>query len=621
MKRTIMVSLAVLFGIMILGILLLPVLLDVTRYRDRYLPVLERALQRRVEVQDVRVTLFPRLGIRLRDIVIADDPSFSASPFVTIPSAVVEVQWKPLLHRRIQVERVLLKNPTMRMVRNQTGTWNTATLGTDRSLQGTADEPSKKEDVAGSLLGLLTVKQLDMAGGTLRYEDQSPHKPLRSCRIENLTVATNSVQIGQTATLHLQGLVLPSRLSLEMNGKFGPLQPNFDISAIDMKGRIGRVEVTAQGKAMDGNLDLDVRIPHMTTEDVPAELTLPRPVALNHIHAHLMVPLFHDEPSALSSSITIDPLTLDLQSGGSVMHVSGKGTAGRLEMMGEASLIDSQDFFPPLSSQRSIVLEHVRFRTVIQEDQIDLVSLKANAFTGMLEAHGTWDRHSPIPLMLLQGHFTHFALEPLFRAVHSSSLRVTGTGDLHWNVEGAWPWSEHSKMKGPVRLEIKNGQLIGVDVMQALEEALQLSDNQAQSTDITKFTAIHMKGNLEHSALVISHMVLEASDFILKGTGTMGFDRSLQLRGTFGLPPALGDQIIQQYPLATIVRQQGLLMVPFVVKGTIQQPELQLDMQSLGEQVQKNVERRIEKALQGDEQELQHLLQDGEKLLKQLFGQ
>jgi hypothetical protein len=32
------------------------------------------------------------------------------------------------------------------------------------------------------------------------------------------------------------------------------------------------------------------------------------------------------------------------------------------------------------------------------------------------------------------------------------------------------------------------------------------------------------------------------------------------------------------------------------------------------------VERRLEKALQGDEQELQQLLKDGEDLLKQLFG-
>jgi hypothetical protein len=61
-------------------------------------------------------------------------------------------------------------------------------------------------------------------------------------------------------------------------------------------------------------------------------------------------------------------------------------------------------------------------------------------------------------------------------------------------------------------------------------------------------------------------------------------------------------------------------VLPFEVKGTLPEPVLQLDTRSFGNQLQKNVERRLEKALQGDEQELQQLLKDGEDLLKQLFG-
>jgi len=63
------------------------------------------------------------------------------------------------------------------------------------------------------------------------------------------------------------------------------------------------------------------------------------------------------------------------------------------------------------------------------------------------------------------------------------------------------------------------------------------------------------------------------------------------------------------------------LVLPFTVIGTVQKPLLQLDTQSFGHQVKMNVERRIEKVLQGDEQELQQLLQDGSDILKQLFGQ
>jgi hypothetical protein len=51
----------------------------------------------------------------------------------------------------------------------------------------------------------------------------------------------------------------------------------------------------------------------------------------------------------------------------------------------------------------------------------------------------------------------------------------------------------------------------------------------------------------------------------------------------------------------------------------VQDPVLRLDTQSLGNQVQKKIEERLEKALQGDDQELQKLLNEGKDLLKQFF--
>jgi hypothetical protein len=46
---------------------------------------------------------------------------------------------------------------------------------------------------------------------------------------------------------------------------------------------------------------------------------------------------------------------------------------------------------------------------------------------------------------------------------------------------------------------------------------------------------------------------------------------------------------------------------------------LRLDTKILGKQVQKEVEERLEKVLQGDDQELQKLLGEGKDLLKHFF--
>jgi hypothetical protein len=162
--------------------------------------------------------------------------------------------------------------------------------------------------------------------------------------------------------------------------------------------------------------------------------------------------------------------------------------------------------------------------------------------------------------------------------------------------------------------------LIGFDLVQAIADALQLPGLLGETTGATKFSLIDAQANLEETGLVIRQLTLEAPDFSLIGAGSIGFNRSLKLQGNLAVLPAIGDRIIQRIPMAKIVRQQGQLVLPFEVMGTVQDPVLQLDTRSFGNQVKKNVEERLEKVLQGDEQELQQLLKDGEDLLKQLLG-
>jgi hypothetical protein len=431
---------------------------------------------------------------------------------------------------------------------------------------------------------------------------------------------TNSVQIGETASIQIKGIVMPSRLSLEVNGRFGPLQPTLDVSMVDVVGRVGKVEATAKGKVMAGRLELDVQIPHVSTDDIPMDLQLAKPVALNHIQAQLVVPLFTNERLSLSSGVRIDPLNFDLQVGESIIHLSGKGSPERLHLVGESSAIFTQDFPLPLTVQHPFSLEQIRFETVIEGARVNLASFTAKAFRGNLEAQGVWDETIPAPLLSFQGNLTHFAVEPLVKAVRSSSLRLSGTGELNWSLEGSLPPSGHPNLIGPVRLRIQDGQLVGFDLVAAIEDALQLSGLLGDSAGATKFSLIDAKADLKETELIIRQFTVDAPDFTMGGEGKIGFDQAVKFQGNLAVSPAIGDQIIRRFPLAKVVRQNGQVVLPFDVQGTINEPVLQLDTKSLGAQLKKDMERRLEKVLQGDEQELQQLLKDGEEVLRQLFG-
>ena len=433
--RKFMVAVAIVLVVLVLIILLLPFLLDLNRYRDQYLPILEQALHRKVEVEDVRLTLFPTLGVQLRQVVVADDPTLSSKPFLTVPSVQVAVQWKPLLQRRIEVESVLIENPILQVIRSEKGDFNTSTIGKISTSGEISSEKAEPQDSVSPFLGVLAVKRFSMTGGTLQYEDRT-HQPLQAYQIEKLVLHTESVAIGETAGVRVVGMLMPYQVPFDVNGRLGPLQANLDIAELDVVGHLGKVVVTAQGKILNGQLTLDVQIPKASTDDVPVELGLIKPIGVTQLQAHLVAPLFLKDPQSPPTEASIDSFHLNLHFGQSIIHVSGRGTPSRFSLVGDSSTLFSQDLPVLLPVQQPFSLEQIQFEVEIQGTELTLQSLKAKVFDGTLLATGTLDRTRPPFTFSTQGTFKEFLVEPLATVIQPSSLSITGIGDVIWKVNG-----------------------------------------------------------------------------------------------------------------------------------------------------------------------------------------
>lgn len=616
--KKLLVGMVIVIGLLTLVVLLLPFLLDLNRYRDQYLPILEQALHRKIEVQDVRLTLIPKLGVRLKDVRIADDPTFSPTPFVTVPSVQIVVLWAPLLQRRIQVESVVIQDPTVHVIRSKKGTLNMATIGKDPASTQPTEQPFDPENSLMPFLGVFGVKRFSMMGGTLKYVDQSP-KISRAYVIENLELHTESVQIGQTAIFRAKGTMIPYRMPFQVKGRLGPLQSNLDISEINVVVNMGNVVATAQGKLRAGRLELDLQIPNANTDDIPVELGLEKPVGLQQLHAHLSAQIISKTQSFSFSEVTIDSFKMNLELGESIIQLSGKGTPSRFSLVGETLFISSQDLPISFAIQQPFSLEQVKFETVIRGKQIDLVSLTTKAFGGTLEAQGKWEGTPSFPVFFLQGRFQDFSAESLLKVFRPSAVRMTGRGDFQWKVSGVLLPSGSPQLKGPAQLRLRDGNVVGFDLIQAIEQALRMPGVLGESTGVTNFSRIEAKTDLKDKGLFIQYLEVEAPNFSLQGAGMLRFDQSVDLQGRIAVPRAIADQVIQRFPQAKLVLRAGQLELPFVVKGTVQNPVLGLDTRSLGNQIQKNVEKRLEKVLQGDNQELKNLLKDGQEFLKQFF--
>src|SRR5512147_723951 len=125
----IVIGLVVVVVLLVGGILSLPFLVDLNKYQDHYKPLIEEALNRKIQLQDIRLTIWPRIGARVAGFTVLDDPAFESGPFASLASLDIGVQLMPLLKGKVEVEEITLRDPVITVIKNKNGVLNVATLG------------------------------------------------------------------------------------------------------------------------------------------------------------------------------------------------------------------------------------------------------------------------------------------------------------------------------------------------------------------------------------------------------------------------------------------------------------------------------------------------------------
>ena len=117
----ILIGLSILVLFLVVAILSLPFIIDLNKYQDQYKPPIEEALNRKVQLQDIRLTIWPRIGARVAGFAVLDDPAFGSSPFASLTSLDVGVKLMPLLSGKVEVEEITLRDPVITVIKNKNG--------------------------------------------------------------------------------------------------------------------------------------------------------------------------------------------------------------------------------------------------------------------------------------------------------------------------------------------------------------------------------------------------------------------------------------------------------------------------------------------------------------------
>lgn len=266
------------------AILSLPFLIDLNKYQDQYKPLIEDALNRKVQLQDIRLTIWPRIGARVAGFVVLDDPAFGSIPFTSLTSLDVGVKLMPLLSGKVEVEAITLRDPVVTVIKNERGVLNVSTIGrTGMAVPRTPSRaPIPSPEGPLKILALLAVDRVSIEGGKLTYRDLSAPKPTEYV-LQDMEVLLQSVRLGQTPSLHVGTLVQPVNLPVRLDGTFGPLKESADIDAINLQLAVGKTDFTITGKTVGRNVSLNISAPVINTANLPVALPLQTPVEVNNL--------------------------------------------------------------------------------------------------------------------------------------------------------------------------------------------------------------------------------------------------------------------------------------------------------------------------------------------------
>jgi len=119
-------------GWLLLGILILLGLFlfrpGVQRLRGRIAGSISRAIDRPVEIGSVSVHILPQPGFDLANFVVYDDPAFSPEPMLRSDDVTATLRVSSLFRGRIEISSLSLSEPSLNLVRNDSGHWNLEAL-------------------------------------------------------------------------------------------------------------------------------------------------------------------------------------------------------------------------------------------------------------------------------------------------------------------------------------------------------------------------------------------------------------------------------------------------------------------------------------------------------------
>lgn len=124
-------------------VLVAPSFIDLGFFKSTYLPVVEEAIQRRVDVGELRLGLLPAPSVRLSSLKVSDTPEFPDNTFFAAEQVQLRLKLWPLLRGRFEVTELVLDKPVVNLLKQADGSFNASDIA-GKKISGASKRETRK---------------------------------------------------------------------------------------------------------------------------------------------------------------------------------------------------------------------------------------------------------------------------------------------------------------------------------------------------------------------------------------------------------------------------------------------------------------------------------------------
>ena len=524
-------------GLLVVVAVVVPLVVDPNEYKGEITAAVKESTGRELIIDgDLKLSLFPWIGIEIGKASLSNAAGFGDKPFAAIDEVNVKVKLLPLLSKKVEVSTVVLKGLDLNLAKNSKGVTNWDDLTKAES----SEEPAKEEKEAsesedsGAALAALAIGGVSIEQANLLWDDRSSGERYE---INDFNIKTGKLAIGEpvdfqmslglesakpkiTAELEIEAKIIIDSslqkvtidgLKLTTDAK-GETLPNGAVNLTLLASIIA--DTAAQKLDISG---LNIHFDETTITGQAAVNNFEKPaitfaLAIDQINVDKYLPPAAEEET--SGSVVATPATAAAAGGSAVpmqtlrdLNVDGKITIGEVLASG-------------------LTIGDVALDVKAKNGLINTKQSAGKLYQGSYQGATRLDARGSKLKVALNEHLESVQIGALLKDM-SGDGAVSGVANINANLTGigAEPDAIKKTLNGQLDFAITEGAVHGVNVMQSINQAQALLKGKpapavSQDGNKTVFSKLTGSAKITNGLLQNNDFLLDSSIMQLKGKGT-----------------------------------------------------------------------------------------------------